>query len=181
MSLQTSILLRPSRYLSSAVVLMCVLTVGAGAQLGLEQASRWPLAVCLAIPVAVLTIASWAGRRYFIGRTCWRIDISEAGSLYLTHDGRPVENPGRHGRPDISSTRPVPEMIRNKMQLEPASTLWPAMMVLNLRADDGRRVCLNILPDSTSKAAFRELMVACRWIAAHNNRTGKKNIDSGQA
>jgi toxin CptA len=50
----------------------------------------------------------------------------------------------------------------------PGSTLWPGLLLLHLRAEDGVMVVLPVLPDSVSAGLFRPLSVACRTIAARS-------------
>jgi hypothetical protein len=50
------------------------------------------------------------------------------------------------------------------VQLLSVSTLWPWLMVLHFRHEDGRKSTLTILPDAVGEASFRALKVACGWI-----------------
>lgn len=54
-------------------------------------------------------------------------------------------------------------------QLMAGSTVWPRLLLLRLRLENGRVRTIPILPDSVSKETFRALQVACRWVASHNN------------
>ena len=58
------------------------------------------------------------------------------------------------------------------------STIWPNLLMLRLRMDDGRVVALPILQDSVSQEDFRALSVACRWIAARSGRREKKIFET---
>jgi hypothetical protein len=50
--------------------------------------------------------------------------------------------------------------------LMPGSTLWPGLLLLRLRGDDGGVLALPLWPGNVAAAAFRPLAVACRLIAA---------------
>ena len=50
--------------------------------------------------------------------------------------------------------------------LMPGSTLWPGLLLLRLRGDDGAVSALALWPGNVAGAAFRPLAVACRLIAA---------------
>jgi hypothetical protein len=56
------------------------------------------------------------------------------------------------------------------VQLMADSTIWPGLLLLRLRRQDLRVTSVLILPDCVAADGFRALSVACRWIAAHNNR-----------
>jgi hypothetical protein len=64
------------------------------------------------------------------------------------------------------------------VQLLAASTLWPHCMLLHFRdAATGRRYAVPVLPDSVSRAEFRALLVACRWLEArHGVLDREKNL-----
>lgn len=51
-------------------------------------------------------------------------------------------------------------------RLLPGSTLWPGLLLLRLRCDDGAVLSLLLWPGNVAGAAFRPLAVACRLIAA---------------
>jgi len=53
-------------------------------------------------------------------------------------------------------------------QLLAGSTVWPNLLLLRLRLENGRVRTIVVLPDSVSKETFRALQVACRWVASHN-------------
>jgi len=54
-------------------------------------------------------------------------------------------------------------------QLLAGSTVWPNLLLLRLRLENGKVRTIPVLPDSVSKETFRALQVACRWVASHNN------------
>ena len=61
------------------------------------------------------------------------------------------------------------------VRLSPHSTIWPHVLLLRLRADNGDILVVPILPGCVSRDGFRALSVACRWIAAHNTSAGHKD------
>lgn len=80
------------------------------------------------------------------------LDISPVGQLrlavYLEHGG----------------AAPVPPAA-SAVRLLPGSTLWPALLVLCLMDDAGRRTAV-LAQRGRGCAAFRQLAVACRALAA---------------
>ncbi len=68
------------------------------------------------------------------------------------------------------------------VHLLPDSTLWPHLLVLRLRSEDGGIRTVPILPDSTSRESFRALAAACRWLAARSEagdmRSSGKNLEA---
>ncbi len=79
------------------------------------------------------------------------LDISPVGQLrlavYLEHGGA------------------VPPPAAPALRLLPGSTLWPALLVLRLTDDAGRRTAV-LAQRGRGCVAFRQLAVACRAIAA---------------
>lgn len=108
-------------------------------------------AVWLADSAAVALLLAGAGLCAMPGaaRTkAHRIDISGVGQIRLAeywHDG-----PGA------------------RAALLPGAVLWPWLLVLPLRLDDGRVLRLLVLPDSVASGLFRPLAVACRACAEKN-------------
>ena len=99
-----------------------------------------------------------------------RLDISPVGQLrlavYLEHGvarcAAADALPGQGGPlPPPAPLRPMPGLQR----LMPGSTLWPALLVLCLVDDGGRRSSV-LVQRGRSCTAFRPLAVACRAIAA---------------
>lgn len=59
------------------------------------------------------------------------------------------------------------------VSLQEDSIIWPFLLLLRLKADNGKTFIVPICPDSLSISGFRCLSVACRWIAT-NNKPVKK-------
>ncbi len=139
----------------------CVLVIGIAVAIGLGKVGelsfrfRWIL-------FAVLASSGMLAFFYvFLSRKTFHIDISGIGQIRLKED---------IGIDDLSRQQEEQEKVGSArmVQLMEDSTIWPGLLLLRLRADD-RRICtLVILPDCMDSQTFRALMVACRWIAAHN-------------
>jgi toxin CptA len=161
MSIAVSAIVRPSRYLSGLLALMCVLAIAIAlvtllGQLGeLTQSSRL-------FVFTVLLFLSFFGFYHGIRhRKTIHIDISGAGQIRIADAGeiRSCTSPNRpHVRPDGE----VHRLLDN-------STIWPCLLLLRLRGQAGAVVTLPILSDSVPADSFRALSVACRWIAAHRD------------
>lgn len=54
-------------------------------------------------------------------------------------------------------------------QLLAGSTVWPNLLLLRLRLENGKVRTIPVLPDSVPQETFRALQVACRWVASHNS------------
>ena len=71
----------------------------------------------------------------------------------------------------INRQQPLPQQVMSGglAQLLAGSTVWPNLLLLRLRLENGRVRTIPVLPDSVSRETFRALQVACRWVASHNN------------
>ena len=148
MSIAVSAVIVPSRMLRWAMVCYGLASLGAGsalaAGLALPAGMPWVVAgACLAAGVAVLCSP-------VPGRNVRRIDISGLGQLRLTVQ----QGMGAAGAP------------ARVVQLLPGSTVWPGLMLLRLRGDDGVAGALLLLPDNVEPGQFRRLSVAIRDLAS---------------
>ncbi len=84
------------------------------------------------------------------GRNVRRIDISGLGQLRLTV---------QQGLGPQGARAAV-------VRLLPGSTVWPGLLLLRLRGEDGRLWALVLLPDSVEPGQFRRLAVAIRDVAS---------------
>ncbi|HZV64725.1 MAG TPA: protein YgfX [Telluria sp.] len=157
MPIAVSAIVAPSRLLRAALVLYAALQLGAGlaAAWALAAATGGPIAACCAA-AAGAALRAWAGA---CTRTTRRIDISGVGELRLTVQLDLCAAPARG----------VP------VRLAPGSTLWPQLLLLRLRAEDGALTVLAVLPDSVGPGQFRALAVALRAIAGRDNSFFGKN------
>lgn len=135
----------PSRTLRAALLAFALAAAAACA------AVLWPgaafhhpflIAACCAL-VCVLALHARARRV-----KAHQIDISGVGQIRLTVQ----QSVGRH---------PPAEAV----QLLPASTLWPRLLLLLLRDGGGQVTALVVLPDSVAPGVLRALSVACRAIS----------------
>ena len=144
MSIAVSAVIVPSRVLR-ALLLACALAHGATAlataagMLGRFHFAPLIAAACFGAAVLFL----YAALR---GKKPRRFDISGRGLLRLTV-----------------------QQTSESMQLAPGSTLWPQLLALALRGDDGALHVLLVLPDSVARGQFRALAVAFRAIANNSD------------
>jgi toxin CptA len=148
MSIAVSAVIVPSRLLRRALLCYGLANLGAGVALGagLVRPFWLPWAAagcCLLAGVAVL-------RSPAPGPNVRRIDISGVGQLRLTVQQGIGTNDARAGL----------------VQLLPGSTVWPGLMLLRLRDEDGVACALMLLPDSVEAGQFRRLSVAIRDVAS---------------
>ena len=157
MPIAVSAVITPSRLLRAALFLYAALQLVAGlaAAWALPAAAGAPVGACCAV-AAGAALRAWAGA---CTRTMRRIDISGVGELRLTVQLDLCAAPARG----------VP------VRLAPGSTLWPQLLLLRLRAEDGALTVLAVLPDSVGPGQFRALAVALRAIAGRDNSFFGKN------
>lgn len=159
MSIAVSAVIIPSRLLRRALLCYGLANLGAGVALGAGWARPfwlpWACAGCCLL-AGVLVLRSLAH-----GPKVSRIDISGLGQLRLT-----VQQ-------GIGSSDAPADLV----QLLPGSTVWPGLLLLRLRGEDGVLVALALLPDSVESGQFRRLSVAIRDIASRTTQyleTNKK-------
>lgn len=152
MSIAVSAVIVPSRVLRWAMLCYGLASLGAGVALALGAASLagppWGVAgACLLSGAALLCSPA-------PGRNVRRIDISGLGQLRLTVQQGVGPEGARAG----------------VMRLLPGSTVWPALLLLRLRGDDGKVSALVLLPDSVEPGQFRRLSVAVRDVASRKEQ-----------
>jgi hypothetical protein len=98
-------------------------------------------------------------------RKTFHIDISGIGQIRLMEYSG-VASPSRLSGQDGGET----------VRLMPDSTIWPYLLLLRLQIGGNRITVLPILRDCVAAEEFRTLSVACRWIAAQNNRPGDRIV-----
>lgn len=150
MSIAVSAVIVPSRLLRRVLLCYGLANLGAGAALGAGLARPFALpwfgaAACLLAGACVLRcLARLPNVR--------RIDISGVGQVRLTV---------QQGIGTQDAAPPAPLLL-----LLPGSTIWPGLLLLGLRGQDGARCVLALLPDSVEAGQFRRLSVALRDIAS---------------
>lgn len=157
MPIAVSAVIKPSRLLRAALASYAVVNLGAG----LAAACAPPAAFSCPRTIAAccLLAAAAALQALARGKNTRRIDISGLGELHLT-----VQLDLR--------TRTVQRAL---VRLAPGSTIWPHLLLLRLRGEDGASTVLAILPDSVAAGRFRALAVALRTIAGRDNTFFGKN------
>ena len=158
MTIAASVVVHPSRSLSLSIYAMASMALIAAFLIlfgpnELSWVSRLQISAIVSIS-AVVTVFK-AGRY----RKTFHIDISGIGQIRLTQYSGvsiPYKNTGMPL--DCSSGQLV--------HLCPDSILWPHLMLLRLKADEGEIFSVPVLHDSLDAADFAQLLVACRWIAA---------------
>jgi toxin CptA len=159
MTITTSVVVRPSPSLLLALAGMSYLAGFAAAVL------------LLAVQHSSGTLESWGAALFpgclaiagifqvFKSTKTFHLDISGIGQIRLT------QYSGVSDFADRKSS-PLDEGDAAVVQLMKESTLWPHLLMLRLKSEHGAVFTVPVLPDGVSGDGFRELSVACRWIAA---------------
>ncbi|CAN5439676.1 hypothetical protein BH11PSE11_BH11PSE11_23230 [soil metagenome] len=160
MSIAVSAVIRPSRTLLIMVGGMCLCIFFSAALIATGRIGNLAAqdGIMLASVLAVITLSGLT--KFLRLRKMVRLDISGAGQIRLS-DSRLQGNSGT--AENDSLWNPAQEVY-----LAGNSTLWPHILLLSLRSQDGKTSVLPIMRDSVASGEFRMLSVACRWIAAHN-------------
>jgi toxin CptA len=150
MSIAVSAIVRPSLCLRLSLAAFSILAIGFSSMLLLRQhAYSWPLPGALVSLLAALILSF----SLLKNRNPHRLDISGVGQIRLT------------------VYQLMPGGVRadgTLVTLLAGSTLWPGLLLLRLRTEDGGVVVLPVLFDSVGAGLFRPLSVACRTIAARS-------------
>lgn len=166
MSIAVSAVVGPSRVLRALLAAYGLANLAAGLAVGFAVPGRFKLAQLSSIFFCI------AGTGLLRCRTAVtktrRLDISGVGQVRLTVQqdmrarsatagvlaaGVPREGAGAGGAP---------------VALLAGSTVWPRLMLLHLRHDDGAVTLLPVLPDSVAPDVFRALAVAASAIGGRN-------------
>ena len=163
MSIAVSVVLRPSRLLLAIVGCLCTGIVFAAGMIGLAGVGELPFYPRLSIAGGCLFAALSGFYCAVRQRKTFHIEISGIGQIRL------MEYSG------IAALSRQSEWLSGQdggesVRLMPDSTIWPHLLLLRLQNDDNRIIVLPILRDCIAVEEFRTLLVACRWIAAQNNR-----------
>jgi toxin CptA len=158
MSIAVSADIKPSRMLlivmAAAVAIVAVIgVIFAFALVG--QLSFIFRMVLAAVCVLAAALAFWLVLR---NRKAVWLHISGTGQIRL------VEH-----HAVISAKAGSRVMSGGLAQLLAGSTVWPNLLLLRLRLENGKVRTIPVLPDSVPKETFRALQVACRWVAGHNS------------
>lgn len=146
MSIAVSAVVKPSRTLRWALAAYAVVNLAVAAALlaAAPGGFRAPLAIaacCLLAGAGALAALRSAGNKR-------RIDISGVGQMRVT----------------VQQKLSAAGMQNSPCTLLPGSAVWPRLLMLRLRGDDGKTVVVAVLADSVSAEEFRALAVAIRAI-----------------
>ena len=171
MSIAVSAVVYRSRIVLCMALGMCLGSAVIGVLFASNTVGALSPAWRAAVTAACLGAGALAAYRLLHKRRIQRIDISGNGQIRVYETVISVS----------ACSQPLDRVRSNVsvQQLMSSSTLWSNLMLLNLRAEDGGRTNLLILPDTMSQTSFHGLSVACHWIAAHNNRAGTEFNESG--
>ena len=159
MSIAISAEIRPSRTFSffylgfAAAFFMTGILTSLGKIGNFETIARQLLALSMFL-VACFLIFS-----YFRSRKTLLIDISGNGQIRLKEYRRSVSKP---------STEDVRFSAYSEIW---ESTVWPTFMILQLKAENGKKAKVLICRDCLKKEQFKSLYTSIRWIEAH-----RKNV-----
>lgn len=119
-----------------------------------------PFALLLKAAMLLLCLAAslFSLWRFWRARRPLQIEIGASGDVVL-----------RAPAVLASRWRPAAQACVHKMTLAEQSTLWPRLLLLNLRSEDGSVFKVPVLPDSVPEATFLALTIAFRWIAIHHH------------
>lgn len=168
MSIAVSAIVHPSRALFAMVCAMCAGTAAIATLVAVGVIGELPvLARCL-LSTVIIFLAVFGFYHGVWHRKILHIDISGAGQIHVAEVGsaRPCRN---ENRPHVGDGEVVVASLLK------SSTIWPHLLLLRLRAENGRITMVPILPDSVSRDSFRALSVACRWLAARSDSQELKN------
>jgi len=157
-----SAVIRPSRVLSALVGLQCLLVASTGVLIALGAVGDLALPERLALAVLCLAAAIYGITRYYRSRRAVHIDISGSGRIRIADAVAP------------STKKQMP----SPAGLLDGTILWSHLLLLRLRLDSGSVRTIAILPDCVTNDTFRNLSVACRWIASRTNRTERTGLDN---
>ncbi|WP_050808603.1 hypothetical protein [Collimonas fungivorans] len=156
MSISLSAVIQPSKILSALVGLQCLLAASTGGLIAAGVVGDLALPERLALALLCLAAAICGITRYYRSRHAVHIDISGSGRLRIA---------------DMATAQAAPtaKQMPSPAKLLEGTTLWSHLLLLRLRLDSGSVRTIAILPDCVSHDTFRNLSVACRWIASQAN------------
>lgn len=166
MSIAVSAVVHPSRILLAMIGAVAAMTALVGFTIGFGLVGDLPIMVRMPIASLVFFLAFFGFYHGTRNRKTIQLDISGTGQIRLMEL---IGDP-----PCTDTNRPHVRMIGEVVRLMSDSTLWPHMLLLRLRYDDGGIATVPIFPDSVSWDGFRALSVACRWITMQKDAQDAK-------
>jgi toxin CptA len=164
MSIAVSAVVKPSRCLLAAVLVLCFGILFIGLMIGFGKVGDLSLPMRLSLAIFSVFLACFGVCHTVRNQNPLQLDISGVGQLRVTKMDVPIGSCQEKNWPHVKGGGEV-------VRLSKDSTIWPHLLLLRLQADNGKITVVPVLPDSVSRDGFRALSVACRWIAAHNNST----------
>jgi toxin CptA len=166
MSIAVSTVVYPSRILFAMTGVMTAVAAFIGLAVGFGLVGDLSEPVRFAIASLVLFLAFFGFYHGTRNRKTIQLDISGMGQIRLVE--LTVEPPC------TDTNRPHVGKIGEVVRLMADSTIWPHMLLLRLRYDDGGIAVVPIFPDSVSRDGFRALSVTCRWISTQKDAQDAK-------
>jgi hypothetical protein len=164
MSIATYVVVQPSRIISLSLIVMGFLLLTTAMLLvNLPvDGSVFVFRQLLILLCAAAAITSFLFTTRY--RKIFFIDISGNGVIHLRQTDQ------------VAIPEPVqcihnPQDRGELVQLHRDSTLWSMLLLLRFQSANGYIRSVIVLPDSLSEASFRELYIACHWIAGKNPAT----------
>jgi toxin CptA len=146
MSIAVSAVVKPSRLLRGALAIYAAANLAVAACLAFSAPGAFR--VPLAIAACCLLAAAGAAHGYASAGKMRRIDIFAVGEMRLTVQQKLSETP----------------MQDAAVTLLPGSAVWPRLLMLLVRGEDGATAVVAVVADSVSAGEFRALAVAIRAI-----------------
>jgi toxin CptA len=171
MSIAVSAIVQPSRLLTILTIGMSLVAVAVAVAAGLGMVGggfTQPVRFLLAAASGFVAVFG-----FYHGSAIQKtihIDISGTGQIRVRKAAA--------SRACVQAVRSQIMEREEVVRLLSASTIWPHMLLLHLRAESGKITVLPILPDSVSRKTFRALAVACRWIALQPDAPGAEVLDN---
>ena len=157
MSIAVSADIKPSRLLLILVAVLAIMVAAIGVFLAFAWAAHLSFFIRTSLAIACIGAAGMVFWLNLQNRKVVWLHVSGTGQIRL------VEHPV------AAQTRSARQVMRGGVaQLLAGSTIWPSLLILRLRLENGRVRTIPVLPDSVSKESFHALQVACRWVASHN-------------
>ncbi len=166
MSIAVSAVVGPSRVLRALLAAYGLANLAAGLAVGCAMPGRFKLARLSAVFFCIAGAALLRCRRA-VTKTR-RLDISGVGQLRLTVQQDIRTGSATAGVAAAGAVREDAGAEGVPVVLLAGSTVWPRLMLLRLRHEDGAVTLLPVLPDSVAPGVFRSLAVAASATGGRN-------------
>lgn len=160
MSIAVSADIRPSRLLLMLMAAAAAIVALIGIFFAFALAGQLSFVLRILLSSVCILVAGVAFWLVLKSRKSVWLHISGTGQIRLVEHHVAIQ------------AAPGAQVMRGGLaQLQAGSTVWPSLLLLRLRLENGRVRTIPVFPDSVSKETFRALQVACRWVASHNGET----------